>query len=84
MTTETQLRCPRCDSPAPGLHPAMQEGGEVQPCPDPWHNSARGSLTVGGRHWKTLYDPNDGEPIGVVCSCEIGEDHDGDGNPNGI
>lgn len=30
-------KCPRCDSPAPHLHPAMQHGGEVQPCPDAWH-----------------------------------------------
>lgn len=30
-------RCPRCDSPAPHLHPAMQFEGEVQPCEHPWH-----------------------------------------------
>lgn len=31
-------RCPRCDSPDPKLHPAMQAGGgEIQPCPHPWH-----------------------------------------------
>lgn len=30
-------RCPACDSPSPGLHPAMQSEGEVQPCGDPWH-----------------------------------------------
>ncbi len=33
MTT----RCPRCDSPAPHLHPAIQCEGEVQPCPDAFH-----------------------------------------------
>lgn len=29
------------------------------------------------RHWVTRYDPDDGEPYGSVCDCEIGEDHDG-------
>ena len=31
-------RCPRCQSPDPARHPAMQaDGGEVQPCPHTWH-----------------------------------------------
>jgi len=29
--------CPRCDSPHPHLHPAVQAEGEVQPCYDPFH-----------------------------------------------
>lgn len=33
-------RCPRCESPAPNLHPAMQHEGEVQSCPHPWHSEA--------------------------------------------
>ena len=32
-------------------------------------------------HWLTIYDPDDGTPEGVVCDCEIGENHDGEGNP---
>lgn len=34
-----------------------------------------------GPHWLTRWDPDDGEPYGEVCRCEIGEDHDGAGDP---
>jgi hypothetical protein len=30
-------RCPRCDSPAPWAHPAVQHEGEVQLCEHRWH-----------------------------------------------
>lgn len=36
----TPSRCPRCNSPKPELHPAMQHGGEVQMCKHPWHERA--------------------------------------------
>lgn len=32
-------------------------------------------------HWLTRYDPDDGEPYGTLCDCDLGADHDGDGNP---
>jgi hypothetical protein len=32
-------------------------------------------------HWLTTFDPSDGEPVGQTCECEIGEDHDGNGDP---
>lgn len=34
---ELRMRCPRCNSPAPHLHPAVQHGGEVQVCRDSFH-----------------------------------------------
>jgi len=30
-------RCPKCNSPAPHLHPAMQFEGEVQTCDHDFH-----------------------------------------------
>lgn len=32
-----ERRCPRCDSPKPNLHPAVQYEGEVQPCSHSFH-----------------------------------------------
>ena len=32
-----RTRCPRCNSPSPELHPAMQYEGEVQTCIDDYH-----------------------------------------------
>lgn len=31
------MRCPRCGSPRPHLHPAIQFEGEVQPCSHAFH-----------------------------------------------
>lgn len=31
-------------------------------------------------HWLTRFDPDDGEPYGVVCWCEIDSPHLGNGD----
>lgn len=31
-------------------------------------------------HWMTRYDPDDGEPYGILCGCDMGADHDGADN----
>lgn len=37
MADTQHPKCPRCESPEPRLHPAVQLEGEVHLCPDPWH-----------------------------------------------
>ncbi len=36
-------RCPRCNSPSPELHPAMQHEGEVEICKHSYHDAAKSS-----------------------------------------
>lgn len=38
-------RCPRCNSPDPKLHPAVQAEGEMQPCSATWHNQSGGRVS---------------------------------------
>jgi hypothetical protein len=65
-----------CDLPD-GVDPEfIFEGGLCQVCVRP----ASGYQ----RHWLTLYDPADGSPYGELCDCAIGQDHDGEGNLNGL
>lgn len=40
-STPASNHCPKCDSPDPGRHPAMQAGGEVQICSHPFHGAGR-------------------------------------------
>lgn len=44
MSTIREVRCPRCNSPSPERHPAVQFGGEVQICPHSYHATAAGIM----------------------------------------
>lgn len=49
----SESKCPRCESPAPNLHPAMQaDGGEVQPCTHPFHTPPNGGANTEEPAWK--------------------------------
>ncbi len=69
-------KCPRCDSPEPRLHPAVQDGGEVQVCPDPFHLPAKkpepAPLMI--PTFNTLKTGNfPHEAYRPVCSCVEGQ-----------
>jgi hypothetical protein len=56
MTYTIGDHCPRCDSPQPHLHPAVQAGGEVQPCPHEYHDTITPSQP-NGRIFQLLERP---------------------------
>lgn len=39
------MPCQTCTSPQPHLHPAIQSGGEVQPCRDAFHRQVTNQNT---------------------------------------
>ena len=46
MAMEANMdRCPRCDSPQPHLHPAVQCEGEVQLCSHEYHHQVTSQNT---------------------------------------
>lgn len=60
-------KCPRCDSPAPHLHPAMQFEGEVQPCTHPYHQQD----TPQNHKYLTPQTQRDANPIGAGESMSV-------------
>ena len=57
MTDRETRNCPRCDSPSPRLHPAIQFEGEVAVCTHSWH----------GPLMADRMKPEDKHPICEVC-----------------
>lgn len=67
-------RCPRCDSPDPARHPAMQHGGEVQICRHPWHGLPALVMTAATAWPKWPFKESPGEfteRLGTAMANEI-------------
>lgn len=62
--------CPSCGSRQPELHPAVQAGGEVQPCRDPWHRSTRAGMEA----WERLPERLRQEAVKGEAFAEIDAD----------
>jgi hypothetical protein len=57
------MKCPKCDSPAPHLHPAMQSEGEVSICDDDFHKQPTSQNRCwGDHHVKSIANPD-------FCQC---------------
>lgn len=66
------MRCPTCNSPQPGMHPAVSGGGEVATiCPDAFHGGSEwidtGSLPVVA---------DDNKPCDTCGKVHTDADHD--------
>lgn len=76
-----ERKCPRCGSPDPARHPAVQYEGEVQVCQHPYHSTAAIPARLEGN--QTANQPFAGMAAYSHLSGSAREGRTGDEHENG-